>query len=97
MPSVTRTDTPVQNVPEGTGPSIAIHSPAHSPPGAHLTLDSLVFSSPTSPNSVQQVSLLLVASMAQMFQSLPAYLPLHTSSSSVNSFFSFSYLLTNYE
>ncbi|XP_039287951.1 LOW QUALITY PROTEIN: transmembrane protein KIAA1109 [Nilaparvata lugens] len=27
--------------------------PPHSPPNAHLTLDSLVFSSPTSPNSVQ--------------------------------------------
>ncbi|XP_075226335.1 transmembrane protein KIAA1109 homolog tweek [Lycorma delicatula] len=36
------------------GPSIAIHSPpTHSPPNAHLTLDSLIFSSPTSPNSLQ--------------------------------------------
>uniref|UniRef100_A0A1B6DJ95 Bridge-like lipid transfer protein family member 1 C-terminal domain-containing protein n=2 Tax=Clastoptera arizonana TaxID=38151 RepID=A0A1B6DJ95_9HEMI len=54
LPSVTRSDTPIQNIEEGTGPSIAIHSPVRSPPGAHLTLDSLVFSSPTSPNSVHQ-------------------------------------------
>ncbi|XP_046668210.1 transmembrane protein KIAA1109 homolog isoform X3 [Homalodisca vitripennis] len=38
----------------GVSPAIAIHSPAHNSPH-HLTpLDSLVFSSPTSPNSVQQ-------------------------------------------